>query len=309
MNSITKVPISCKVRRLLILLYGASTCFETFALAGSSRNYTLSFIMAIIYVLSLVPFLGDVYSILNRYLRYIRPFFLFFILLCLMNWFNENQYNVPIISISILSCFTVFMCMLIHSKNDPHAITYCMYGYMIGAVLLSVLYVMGIGVHMELGIDIAEDERISMFGLNQNGLGMTMVNGITLIVLYIIMYNKWNIGIWRYLSILLIVPMVTLMFAAASRAAFIALAVIMVCFVFLYKTKHFYTRILFIIIGFIGIWFAYEYFISSDSLMYVRIMQTIGVPIIMNYSIRFSFLKYVCFNCSRHYVTSFGLFL
>ena len=275
MSDLTPIPFSYKLRRFLIFLYGFSICFGTFALTGSSRNFTLSFIVAIIYILSLLPIMGNLQETLRCYAKYIRPIILFFILLCLMNWLNENEYDVAIVPISILSCIILFIFMLLHNRFDNKAITYCMYGYMIGATVLSVLFFLGIGVYLEFGTDIAEGERISMFGQNQNELGMIMVNGITLAVLLVLIYNKLNIGVWRYLVIIPLITMSLLMFAAASRTAFFALAAIMVCFVFMHKTKGRYTRLLFLLAGFVGIWYAYQYFISSDSLMYARILETI----------------------------------
>lgn len=275
MNNINKLPFSYKLRRLLIFLYGASICFGTFALTGSSRNFTLSFILAILYMLSLLPLVGDISATINRYVRYIRPAILFLILLFLMNCINVNQYAVPLVPVSILSCFVLFIFMLLHSKYDNKAITYCMYGYIIGNFILSVLFMQGIGVYNDLGVNFIEGERMSMFGQNQNELAMMMVNGITLLVLLVIIYDKWNLGVWRFLATISIVPMVTLMFAAASRAAFIALVCIMICLVFMHKTRKSYSRLLFLIAGVVGLCYAYQYFMSSNSLMYERILEAV----------------------------------
>lgn len=267
--------IASHIRRLLIFLYGVSICYGTFAISGGSRNFTLSFILAILYMISIVPLMGKLFNVLYRYRKYIIPPVIFFILLCIMNWFNTNQYDVPIISISILSCIILFIFMLVHSYYDSKAVSYCMYGYMLGAIILSILFVLGIGIHIDMGMQVVDEERLTMFGQNQNELGVIMVNGLTMVLMSVIFYNKFKMGVLKYLFIIPIITMLTLMFGSASRAAFVALALILICVVLLHRTKYRYTQFLFLIAGFVGLWYAYQYLINSDTLMYARILQTI----------------------------------
>lgn len=263
------------IRRYLLFLYGASTCFGTFALVGTSRNFTLSFIFAVLYMLSLAPMLKRLPATLYRYGRYIWLPVIFFSLLCVMNIFYANEYRVSIVPIPIFSCLVLFVFMLLHSMSDPKALSVGLYGFILGAVILSILFVLGIGVYIEIGVVMEEGERMSMFGQNQNGLGQLMVHGISLTLMMIIFYDSLKLGTTRLVAIVPIIFMASLLLATASRAAFIALIASIIIIIFLHKTKKRFSRVLLLVVGVCGMWYGLQTMAESGGLMYERMTQTV----------------------------------
>lgn len=271
----TKLLSAFNIRRCLLFLYGASTCFGTFALVGASRNFTLSFILAMLYMLSLVPLLKRLPMVLHCYGKYMWLPIIFFALLCTMNVLNANEYRVPIISISILSCMVMFVFMLIHSTYDSKALTLGIYGFLLGTIILSVLFMLGIGVYIEAGVVVDEGERLSMFGQNQNALGLLMANGISLALMMVIFHDNLKLKTMRFIAIVPIVFMASLLLAAASRAAFVALLASIIIIVFLHKTKKRFSRVLLLIVGVCGMWYGLQTMAESGGLMYERLMETV----------------------------------
>ena len=263
------------IRRYLIFLYGVSICFGTFALAGSSRNFTLSFIVAALYILSILPLLQRLPFVFHHYGRYVQPALTFLVLLCVMNVLYANEYKVAVIPISIVSCLTMFICMLIHSTSDKQAVTIGIYGFMLGASILSILFMLGIGIYVEPGVIMEEGERLSMFGQNQNELGLLMSYGISLMIMIGILYNKSKLKISRIVLVIPIIFMGTLLFASASRAAFISLVSSLVIIIFLHKTKKGFLRFVLLGVGLIGLWYGFQAMAESNGIMYERVMTSI----------------------------------
>ena len=263
------------IRRCLLFLYGASTCFGTFALVGASRNFTLSFILAVLYMLSLTPLLKRLPAVLHRYGRYIWLPIIFFALLCVMNVLHANEYRVPVVSISILSCIVMFVFMLIHSTYDSKALTLGIYGFLLGTIILSVLFMLGIGVYIEAGVVVDEGERLSMFGQNQNALGLLMANGISLALMMVIFHDNLKLKTMRFIAIVPIVFMLSLLLAAASRAAFVSLILSFLIIILLHKTQNRFSRLLLFVVGLCGVWYGLQTMAESGSLMFERLMSTV----------------------------------
>ena len=262
------------IRRVIIFLYGISICFGTFALGGSSRNFTISFILAILYIpLILLDPRQGLWNVIRKYKSYILPMFFFMVLIFIMNVFNANEYDVPMIPISIVSCFLFFIVMLLHNEYDNQAVHYCICGFCVGAIILSVLFLLDIGVYVEQGIMLDEEERMSMFGQNQNELGLIMVCGITL-VLMAILKDRLRIGFARYLLILPTLSMMSLLLASASRAAFTSLVLIVILIILCHRTNGCFSQILFFAVS-IGLCLYGLSYIETSEVMYERIMLTL----------------------------------
>lgn len=261
------------IRRLLIFLYGLSTCFGTFAIAGDSRNFTMSFILAMLYMLSMVISINSIGSTIRKYAQYITPIFLLIALITIMNVFNANGYNVPMIPIPMLSCFILFLAMLLHSLFDSKAIEYCILGFAVGSMVLATLFILGIGIYVEDGILLDEDERMSMFGQNQNELGLIMAHGIALVLMFVIK-DELHLGTARYLLTIPVVFMLSLLLSSASRAAFVSLVLIAVLIVLLHKANGCLSQITFWLIS-IGLCIWGLSHLDASEIMYERIMMTL----------------------------------
>lgn len=270
------VPLQ-NMRRVVLFLYGVSTCFGTFAIggAGGGSTYTISFMLAGLYMVLMLPLVKSLSLVFHRYAKYIFPPVLFFVLLCVMNAFYVNQYEVPIVPIPILSCIILYIFMLLHSLYDPKALTIGLYGFMLGTAILAVLFAFGIGIYEEVGVTLEEGDRLTMFGQNQNALGLLMANGLALITMFFIVYNRVRWNIWRFVVVVPMAFMFILLFASGSRAAFATLVLAILAIVFLHHTEKRYMRLLFVLVGVIGMWYGFQYLVSSE-LMYERIILTIS---------------------------------
>lgn len=192
-----------------------------------------------------------------------------------MNIFYANEYRVAIVPIPILSCLVLFVFMLLHSAYDAQAMKIGLYGLVLGTIILSTLFMLGIGVYVEAGVVVEEGERMSMFGQNQNELGILMVFGISLTLMIAIFYDNLRLKTFRFVAIIPIIFMLSLLLATASRAAFVALIASLIIIIILHKTQNRFSRLLLFIGGIYGVWYGLQTLAESDNIMIERLMSTI----------------------------------
>ena len=257
-----------KILRLLIFLVGISIPFNNLAITAG-RNFSMGFLSTAIYFLALWPITSSRWRIRPFYGGvYLLPFY-FIILLSIVNLLNLGSYNAPIFNTTMFLCFLMFMALLIHAQIDEKALSICLWGVAFGGILMSILFSLGIAVEID------EDMRLSMFNENSNGLGIYESIGIIIVLNEFIFYDRLRIGMFRFIFVLSLVPMVALLLATASRTAFLILALSVFLSVLFVNVKvNRLAKIIIIIGGLSGCFYAYEKLSNSDLLIVTRLLRS-----------------------------------
>lgn len=227
-----------RLRRFLGLIIGISIPFNSVALSFAGRDWSLGFLTIALYFCSCLPLLGK-YSqkLFECYSRFIFLPVIFYVLLVFVNVINANQiFNTPVMNSSMLNCLFYFYFLLIHAASDKLAIYYPIYGIALGGFIMSVLFVMGVGVEID-----PATFRLRMFDSNENELGIFTSMGIVIILYCFIIQDAFHVKTRRFLFLILIPSMIGLLLATASRTAFglIIVSILLIVILHPYKKPRF----------------------------------------------------------------------
>lgn len=125
-----------------------------------------------------------------------------------------------------------------------------------GILLAAVLYLLGLGVQFS-------DGRLTIFGENANRLGVFAVFSI-LFILSTIFENTDNIGKKRFFLFLFLIPLLNMIAQTGSRVSFLGLIISISAFFALLKGRKKQARIIIIVIGAIGVYLVYNYFMTFE---------------------------------------------
>lgn len=253
--------------RWLVFLVSVGVQFDLFKVGGLS----LVSAVIILYFINCISFLQKSNGYFQKYRKFIFPLVLFIILLTIMNIININYYSSRFIPTSILIGIVLFIFSLAHVSEDPKAANFIIAGILFGGLLMSVFFMLGIG----LELDVEDGNRLTMFGLNSNNLGCLMCISVAIVLSEVIIKDMLNLKILRYVFVLIIILFVSFIFATASRTAFGCLMFI-IATVFLWSpfVGRKRTRLFFVVLLLIGLYYGYRYFLESD-LLYNRILLSI----------------------------------
>src|SRR5690606_41035469 len=117
-----------------------------------------------------------------------------------------------------------------------------------------------------VGVDVDLEGRVSLFGDNENIIGIRMVVS-SLFLSHLILKNGGRrfsfLKIFLFLSY---IPLLTLLLSTGSRLSFISLIIGMSLIIFLYKTKSTFTKGLVLILGLACIFYVFQLALQSEVL-------------------------------------------
>ena len=135
----------------------------------------------------------------------------------------------------------MFWFLIIHERKDPFVLEKGMLSFAFGSVVLALLFYAGIGIEYE-------DDRVKIFGDNENLIGLRMSISMAILAVTIVQ-NRLNFGKLRYLLLIPIPIMLQLMVETGSRVAFISFALVFVTGIVLFRTKKIIGKILVLTAG------------------------------------------------------------
>ncbi|MGV8095732.1 MAG: O-antigen ligase family protein [Mangrovibacterium sp.] len=183
---------------------------------------------------------------------------LFFGLLFLMNAIHAESISDKIFDLTIFQNIVLFWILINHERIDPLVLEKGMLSFALGSATLALLYSCGIGIEYA-------DGRVSIFGDNQNIIGQRMC--ISIIILMItVLQNRLQIRKMRYLFLLLIPLMLSLLVATGSRLAILSFALAFIAGVFLLKTKNYHLKIMVLALGFVSFVFIWKFAMENEIL-------------------------------------------
>jgi O-antigen ligase len=223
-----------RAQRYALCFFFFSINFEMWDPFNTGGTFSIAKLTAIIYFITIVPEITEFIRI-DGLKSVIFPLWIFFGFLTFMSMININELFSNFFWTPIFLNIAVFWLLINHVRKDYMVIEKAMLWYVLGSVVLVLLYFAGIGVEYVGG-------RLSMFGDNQNALGVKMT--VSLIILLIsVTQNRLNIGWYRYFFLFMIPFMVIFIRETGSRVSVISLVSAFLVGTLLYKTKSKFVKI------------------------------------------------------------------
>ena len=225
-------------------------------------------LVLVLYVLSCIKYLNQFTILCKKYRKVVTYVFLWFVLLILINLININEISRRVVPIDILFCIILFFVSLNHLDQDESAHKYLLAGFVSGGLLSALLYYFGIGVEYDVTMG-----RLFFFGMNPNNVGCMICLSFVIILYNYIIKGKYSF-IVKLVFLFLLIPCLLMIFATASRTAFLALIISIITIV-IYSNRGLKTgrKLVVWLVLIIGLYFAYRLFLSSE-VLYSRIVRS-----------------------------------
>ena len=261
---------------ILAFLLGMSVSFNTLALQGLGRAWSAGLIVSVIFMLYSLQY-AKCLPILFR--RFKWAFWLpccFFLLVFFVNFaHSESAAHMSLFPSTMFMCWGLFILVMadgLVNKNHPQMI---LNGLAIGTIILSVLFLNQIGIEVNLT---REGERFSMFGSNENVLGIFQSIGIAIVAYSFIIRDCFHLHRWRFVFIAALILQVSMLVATGSRTAFVILVLqaLAISFVSLRTSKHNWVRMTIVVMGVLTLYWGVNSLVESDSVLSERIASTVS---------------------------------
>lgn len=259
------------LQKLFLGLLFFSINFEVWDPINSGGYFSLSKFFGILYFISTIVKAKQFLAIPRKLFGILLSIFIFYFLLVIANISNFTNINLmfgDIFGITILLNIFLFLIILNHERLVPGIIEKSFIWFLVGSLISTFAYFFGVGVEVEAG------GRVSLFGDDENALGIRMVIAFTLLTHYIISYK--NSIKWFYLIFMLLayLPIVNLLFITGSRVAAISFLIVLSFYVFFYKAKNILMKPIIILIFIFSFSFIINLILSSE-IVGKRLISTI----------------------------------
>jgi O-antigen ligase len=253
-----------QLREFLLLLYCYSINFDAWSVIEAA-DFSVPKLIAIAYFgvvllftginLSLGPYSGPFIAVCTT-----------FLVISVSSIAHWNSIADNIIDTSFFLNILLFGSLLLHVRRTPEALVRGLIAYALGAVTLSLLLMAGIG------REISVDGRASLFGDNENELGL---RGAEAFIIFLALFVEGQkLPSWLRLAFgLLTLPCLTLMFATGSRVAFLAAALGFFVTAFAFQSRRVFLKVAFAAGVLVSLPYLAEY-VQSQDVLFRRLLRT-----------------------------------
>lgn len=256
-----------KGQKFSIYLFMFSLNFESIDLFNLGIDYLATKIsISLLLFFSLLNFKN---SFTFKYFPFfIKIIVLYFLMLTLNNFVNQNvDYN-TLVNLPFFLNVLIFIVLCNSQIIYENIILKGLLVFSLSSFFLSILFLFGFG-----EVNLLEG-RLSIFGMNENRLGLTGCISI-LILISIVFENKLVIKKRRYALLLLTPFLLGLTLQTGSRSAFVSLTLGLGTYFFLNnRLRHVYKIIVFFMLGLLMI-LTWEFFLK-DTYIIKRLFQSIN---------------------------------
>lgn len=199
--------------------------------------------------------------------RILFPIILFFILLTFVNMLNPEASTGNIISFTILQNIFLLWMLVNHARKEPLILEKGLLFFAIGSIIQLML------VFFNIGIAFSADGRLTIFGDNQNSVGVRVC--ITLIVLIVnIIQNPLKLSVVRLILLFPLPGLLMFMISTGSRVAILSFLLSLIIGSILFRTnkvrnKFIYTALM------ILLFIIFRQLLINSEAASTRIMQSI----------------------------------
>lgn len=254
-----------KLQNLALLLFFFSLNFEVYDPLNTGGFFSVAKLSGFIYLATIIPQLSTFLRV-DGYQRFLKPIWIFFFLLLAMSALNVNALFPQVFDRTVFQNIIIFWIIINHEREEPGILEKSFLGFALGSVVLSVLFYSGIGISYI-------DTRLSIFGDNQNVVGMRMCLSMVILIVNVVQ-NRLEMRMYRFLLLLPLPVMFHLMTATQSRVSLVSFVVALFVGVVLLKTRRVLGKMLVLSLGgavFLILWFILE----STDVIQIRIFQSI----------------------------------
>lgn len=258
-----------RIQNSLLYLFFISLNFEVYDPLNTGGNFSVAKLTGFLYAFSLISkiqyFLKSPIGLKTE----VKFIFFFYIFLVFISLINANVYSSDIIQFSILQNLILFVFLLNHERLNPGVLEKSfIFFYLLGSLVLAACYYLGIGLETNV------EGRVSLFGDNENIIGVRMAVSALVLTHIILKYRK---RISKFIYILLpfgYLPFVNLLLNTGSRLSYISLFFGISVVFFLHKQRGVFSRVLFLVVGVIAAIFLYNLALQSEALA-TRLTKTV----------------------------------
>ena len=167
------------IQNFFLYIYFFSINFENFNPTG---YFSVSRLAGLLYIISILPSIKNFFKFRAVHFYFYTPLLIFCIYLTLISLINANNFSSRFIDFAMIQNIFIFVLMVNHARKDCNALEKGMLFMGLGAVLVSILMTLGIGVSL-----MAEDiygmvNRITFFNAELNEIGLKLVAGVMIII-------------------------------------------------------------------------------------------------------------------------------
>lgn len=250
-------PLIKKIQRIAMYLFFFFLNFEYWDPFNTLEYFTLAKLAGFLYLLTLIPQI-NYFTRTDAIKRFLRPAWLFFLLLTVVNLLNVNSISSNFFNMSIFSDIIIFWFLINHERRERLVLEKGFLSFAFGTIAFSLLFYAGIGVTYLGG-------RVSVFGDNENVIGIR--SGIAILILIlVVVQNRLGLGRLRYLLIIPIPIIFKLLAETGSRVAFISVALAFVLDIMLIKTKWIWQKIIVLVVGVVISLYSWQFILQSETL-------------------------------------------
>jgi len=237
-------------------LFFASLNFEVFSPIIS--NFSVAKMAALLYLG--VSLLSPKDLLLVNRIK--TPLFLIFAMFFLMvlSSIIHMKSNSSIFSSTLFFNIIMFWLLLNHQRRDVRVFHEGLLWFSISSFIVGVCYFLNIGVTE------GEDMRVVVFGENANGLGIKMGVGALYLLSYCLSHSSEKY-IYRPWLLVMVVPVISLLLATASRVSILVFGSGAMLFVLLRYSKSKFQKIVWLLVGFLALYYAYQIVLEQEVLM------------------------------------------
>jgi O-antigen ligase len=255
-----------RIQRISLYLFFFSINFEVWDPFNTGGFFSISKLMGFIYLFAMLPMIVSS-NTKDETKSLLWPVWLFFGILTFVNIFEINSTLYNFFDITIFQNIVLFWILINHESSEPQILEKGILSFALGSVVLTILFYFDIGVQYSL------DGRVSIFGDNQNNIGIRTCISI-FILIHAALQNTLQLNKLRFILFIPIPIMLHLMALSGSRVAMAAFILTFIIGGILIKTKTIWRKLLIFIfatLSFIAIW---QYLMQTEVLK-LRLLQSI----------------------------------
>lgn len=254
-----------KLYNFILYLYAFALPFEQWDPFGLGGSVSIIRVLAIIYFIASAVSIKT-FSSLQNSVKQAYILFLLLVEMILVNLFMGVNLPVKgdIVNLAFLQNIILFILLVNHIKQDKIIFYKALFYYVLGIILLGVLFYFNIGI-------VFRGDRISIFGDNPNNQGTKVAVGIFIIIVYALK-DYLKLGVWRYILLLSIPVLFSFLLETGSRGAILTFLASGLLLLMLFPSKESWRKGVIIVAGMTLIGYSYN-LVMGDSVLGKRMVE------------------------------------
>jgi O-antigen ligase len=256
-----------QLQKYALYLFCFSLNFEKWDPLNTGIDFIVTKVTITIYLLFSIADFKSLYSI-KHFKLYFYPLFSFFLLLTFMSYINKTSTYSIFFNIPFFLNLLALIVAANQERRNPQILLKGLFVFSIGSVVMTLMYFSGMESISEL------ENRVTIFGSNQNELGLNLAISI-LIFISIIYEIKLKFIKNMYLLYTTFPLMLIFLVRTGSRVAIISLFIGIIIFFLLIKTQIKGSKLFMILSLFFVLFFVWELYVK-DTYVAERLFSSVN---------------------------------